>query len=136
MGHISLPSPVTNVLILKNILPYVEKLLGIPGKTIKDLIYFNSYIVTDKGNSKILQDKKVFDSKVVEKVEEIDLIINVLDEIIQTKTFSPSIFEEAQELKANLISQKENKTQSQKGLSHSKLEAIFLEDYLEFLRKN
>ena len=136
MGHISLPSPVTNVLILKNILPYVEKLLGIPGKTIKDLIYFNSYIVTDKGNSKILQDKKVFDSKVVEKVEEIDLIINVLDEIIQTKTFSLSIFEEAQELKANLISQKENKTQSQKGLSHSKLEAIFLEDYLEFLRKN
>ena len=84
MGHISLPSPVTNVLILKNILPYVEKLLGIPGKTIKDLIYFNSYIVTDKGNSKILQDKKVFDSKVVEKVEEIDLIINVLDEIIQS----------------------------------------------------
>ena len=135
MGHISLPSPVTNVLILKNILPYVEKLLGIPGKTIKDLIYFNSYIVTDKGNSKILQDKKVFDSKVVEKVEEIDLIINVLDEIIQNKSLPPSILEEAQELQTNLISRKENKTQSQKGLSHSKLEAIFLEDYLEFLRK-
>jgi len=135
MGHISLPSPVTNVLILKNILPYVEKLLGIPGKTIKDLIYFNSYIVTDKGNSKILQDKKVFDSKVVEKVEEIDLIINVLDEIIQNKSLPPSILEEAQELQTNLISRKENKTQSQKGLSHSEPKTIFLEDYLEFLRK-
>lgn len=130
MGHISLPSPVTNVLILKNILPYVEKLLGVPGKTIKDLIYFNSYIVTDKGNSKILQDKQVFTSKV-----EIDLIINVLGEIIQAKKLLPGVLKEAQELQANLISQGENKTRSQKDLNFEP-EAIFLEDYLEFLRKH
>jgi DNA-directed RNA polymerase subunit beta' len=132
MGHIALPSPVTNMLILKNILPYVEKLLGIPGKVIKDLIYFNSYIVTDKGNSKILQNKQVFTSNKVE----IDLIINVLDEIIQTKKIPPAILKEAQELQANLISQKEKKTRSQKDLSYSETEAIFLEDYLEFLRKH
>jgi len=132
MGHISLARPVTNVLILKNILPYVEKLLGISDKAIKDLIYFNSYIVTDKGNSKIVQKKQVFTSKLE---EETDLIISVLDEIIQTKK-NPDVLKEAQQLQANLISQKENKVHSQKNSNHSESKVIFLEDYLEFLRKH
>ena len=131
MGHISLASPVTNVLILKNILPYVEKLLGISGKAIKELIYFNSYIVTDKGKSKILHNKQVLSSKI-----ELDLITSVLDEIIQAKKKAPDILKEAQELQANLISQKENKTRVQKDLNHSEPEVIFLEDYLEFLQKS
>jgi DNA-directed RNA polymerase subunit beta' len=126
MGHIALVSPVTNTLILKIIFPYIEKLLGISSKTIKDLIYFNSYIVTDKGKSKILQNKQVLTSKV-----ELDLINNVLSEIIQNKKVPSDTLKEAQELQADLISQKEVKTGSQ-----SESEAIFLEDYLEFLCKH
>ena len=126
MGHIALVSPVTNTLILKIIFPYIEKLLGISSKTIKDLIYFNSYIVTDKGKSKILQNKQVLTSKV-----ELDLINNVLSEIIQNKKTPSDTLKEAQELQADLISQKEVKTGSQ-----SESEVIFLEDYLEFLRKH
>ena len=126
MGHIALVSPVTNTLILKIIFPYIEKLLGISSKTIKDLIYFNSYIVTDKGKSKILQNKQVLTSKV-----ELDLINSVLSEIIQAKKPPSDALKEAQELQADLISQKEVKTGSQ-----SESEVIFLEDYLEFLRKH
>lgn len=162
MGHISLASPITNTLILKNILPYLEQLLEISSKAIKDLVYFNSYIILDQGNSLILQKKQILAHKV-----DSELIVKVLDEIIQAgeAKSSPSILKKTQELKINLVGQRKKEIQSElnkvkkslqldaknekqkaklqeqeiqlkEKLNRAKLEVIFLDDYLDFLRKN
>jgi len=162
MGHISLPSPVTNTLILKSVLPYLEQLLEVPGKAIKDLVYFNTYIVLDKGNSTILQNKQILAHKV-----DPELIKKILDEIIQSgeDKASPSLLKKAQELQVSLIGQRKKqiqaelnkikkslqmgaksekekaklekeKTELQEELRKAKLEVVFLEDYLDFLRKH
>src|SRR2546421_7924863 len=161
MGHIALASPVTNTLILKGVLPYLEQLLEIPGKSIKDLVYFNVYVVLDQGNSTILQNKQILTHKI-----DPELISQVLDEIIQASEakISPSVLKKAQELRANLLGQKKKEiqkelnqvkkakeleknekkkdklakqeTELQEKLTQAKLEVVFLEDYLEFLRKN
>jgi len=163
MAHISLASPVTNMLILKNILPYLEQLLGVPGKAIKKLVYFNSYIVLDKGNSTILQNKQILTHKI-----DPELINQVLDEVIQSgrdKVNSSVLEKKAQELKNSLARQRKKQIQTelnevkkalktkaknekertklqkkeeelQKELRKAKLEVVFLEDHLDFLRKH
>lgn len=162
MGHVSLASPVTNTLILKSVLPYLEQLLEVPGKAIKDLVYFNSYIVLDKGKSNILQNKQILAHKV-----DPELIKKVLDEIVQSgeDKISPSLLKKAQELQIGLVGQRKKqiqaelnkikkslqveaksekekaklekeKTELQEELRKAKLEVVFLEDYLDFLRKH
>lgn len=162
MAHISLTSPVTNMLILKNILPYLEQLLGVPGKAIKKLVYFNSYIVLDKGNSTVLQNKQILTHKI-----DPELIDQVLDEIIQSgrDKVSSSVLEKAQELKNSLARQRKKQIQVelnevkkflklkaknekervrlqkkeeelQRELRKAELEVVFLEDHLDFLRKH
>ena len=111
MAHISLASPVTNMLILKNILPYLEQLLGVPGKAIKKLVYFNSYIVLDKGNSTILQNKQILTHKI-----DPELINQVLDEVIQSgrdKVSSSVLEKKAQELKNSLARQRKKQIQTE-----------------------
>src|SRR3954462_13679701 len=99
MAHISLVSPVTNMLILKGVLPYLEQLLEVPSKAIKDLVYFNSYIVLDKGNSTVLQNKQVLAHKVGP-----EMISRALEEIIQSgkDKVNSNVVEKAQELKNSL----------------------------------
>jgi len=161
MGHIALASPVTNTLILKGVLPYLEQLLEIPGKSIKDVVYFNAYVVLDRGNSTVLRNKQILTHKI-----DPELINQVLDEIIQTNEgkISPSVLKKAQELQTNLLGRKKKDIQKelnqvkkaqqlekskkqkaklakqeinlQEKLIQAKLEVVFLEDYLDFLRKN
>ena len=161
MGHIALASPVTNTLILKSILPYLEQLLEIPGKAIKDLVYFNIYVVLDRGNSTVLQNKQILDRKI-----EPELISQVLDEVIQESESKNNqiVAKKAQELQKKLVGKKkkeiqnelnrvkkaqkleenekqkaklmEQETELQEKLNQAKLEVVFLEDYLDFLHKN
>lgn len=162
MGHVALASPVTNTLILKSVLPYLEQLLEVPSKSIKDLVYFNSYIVLDKGNSTIFQNKQILAHKV-----DPELISKVLEEIVHAEEskVSPSVLKKAQELQTNLVGKKKKQIQLElnkvkktlrmetrdekeqtklqkkeanleEELRKIKLEVVFLEDYLNFLRKH
>jgi DNA-directed RNA polymerase subunit beta' len=161
MGHIVLASPVTNTLILKSILPYLEQLLEIPGKSIKDLVYFNAYVVLDKGNSTVLQNKQILTRKI-----DPELISEILTEIIQNdeNKSNQTVLKKAQEFQTKLLGQKKKEIQSelsqvkksqqleknekqkakltkqetdlQEKLNQAKLEVVFLEDYLDFLREN
>lgn len=151
------------MLILKGILPYLEQLLEVPGKAIKDLVYLNSYVVLDKGNSTILQNKQILAHKV-----DPELINRVLDEIIQPggeDKVNSNVIEKAQELKNSLKGQRKKQIQTelneikkslkleaknekeraklqkkeeelQEELRKAKLEVVFLEDYLDFLLKH
>lgn len=161
MGHYKLASPVTNTLLFKNILPYLEQILEIPGRQLKDLIYYKIYIVLDKGNSKILQNKQILTHKI-----DPELVNEVLEEIIQAGEGSnkASIIKRAHELQTNLMGQKqsdiqikldkvqkalqetsdeeekvkleEKRSKLQKLLEESQLQVIFLEDYLDFFSKH
>ncbi|CAH1759628.1 2912_t:CDS:2 [Entrophospora sp. SA101] len=110
MGHLALVSPVTNTLLLKGILPHLEKLLEIPGKAIKDLVYFHTYVVLDRGNSTILQNKQILAHKI-----DPELISQVLTELIQAgeAKSSPGGLKKAQELQASLLGQKKKEIQSE-----------------------
>src|SRR5436190_21741519 len=110
MAHISLVSPVTNMLILKAVLPYLEQLLEVPGKALKNLVYFNSYVVLDRGNSSILQNKQILDHKV-----DPELIRQVLDEIIQSDEdkVNSSTLKKAKGLQDSLAGQKRKQIQTE-----------------------
>jgi len=152
------------MLILKGILPYLEQLLEVPGKDIKNLVYFNAYIVLDRGNSTVLKNKQILDHKA-----DPELINQILDEIIQggEEKVSPNVLKKAQELQVqdglaeqtkkqiqtelnkvkkslNLEEKNEKKkvnlqkkeAELQEELRKTKLKVVFLEDYLDFLRKH
>ncbi|CAI2187957.1 14172_t:CDS:10, partial [Funneliformis geosporum] len=101
-------NPVTNTLILKSVLPYLEQILEVSGKAIKDLVYFNSYIVLDKGNSSVLQNKQILARKV-----DPELVSKILEEIIHSEAgkVSPSVLKKAQELQTDLVGKKKKQIQ-------------------------
>src|SRR5690349_7760920 len=51
MGHIDLAAPVAHIWYLKGIPSYLSQLLDIPLRALEDVVYFNSYIVVDPGNT-------------------------------------------------------------------------------------
>ena len=55
MGHVSLASPVVHIWYLKGIPSYLSLLLEVPLRELEQVVYFNSYIVTDAGTSELKQ---------------------------------------------------------------------------------
>lgn len=53
MGHIKLAAPVAHIWYLKGIPSYMSILLDIPLRALEDVVYFNSYIVLDPGNTNL-----------------------------------------------------------------------------------
>jgi DNA-directed RNA polymerase subunit beta' len=53
MGHIDLAAPVAHIWYLKGIPSYLSQLLDIPLRALEDVVYFNSYIVVDPGNTNL-----------------------------------------------------------------------------------
>jgi DNA-directed RNA polymerase subunit beta' len=51
MGHINLAAPVTHIWFLKGIPSYLGLILDMSLKDLEQVIYFNSYVVLDKGNT-------------------------------------------------------------------------------------
>lgn len=51
MGHIKLAAPVTHIWFLKGIPSYLGLLLDMSLKDLEQVIYFNAYVVLDKGNT-------------------------------------------------------------------------------------
>ena len=53
MGHIKLAAPVTHIWFLKGIPSYLGLILDTSLKDLEQVIYFNSYIVLDPGNTEL-----------------------------------------------------------------------------------
>jgi DNA-directed RNA polymerase beta' subunit len=122
MGHISLPSPVTNIAIFKILATNLSKLLGIPSKRLEDIIYLRAYVVLDNGTTSLLKKGEILERRIDKP-----LISSILQEIIQAKELSKSVIKEAEEL---------NKKISEEDNNKRVIETVFLEDYLDFLAKH
>src|SRR4051794_13877094 len=121
MGHIALPSPVTNIALFKVLATNLSKLLVIPTKRLEDIIYLRAYVVLDSGLTNLLKN-----SEILEKRIDRPLISSILQEIIENKKLDKNIIEEAKELNGR-ITEKNNGEVA---------DTVFLEDYLDFLAKN
>src|SRR3954468_6352415 len=97
MGHISLISPVTNIILFKTISTNLSKLLGIPVKNLEEIVYLRSYIVIDNGSSELLKKKQVLEKKI-----DHHLIDKILQEIIENKEVKKDVVKQAQKLKEEL----------------------------------
>lgn len=61
MGHIKLAVPVAHIWFLRSVPGYMSQLLDVPGKSLEEVIYYDSYIVTeaDDGIGKALKVGKI-----------------------------------------------------------------------------
>ncbi|YP_003359235.1 RNA polymerase beta' subunit (plastid) [Cryptomonas paramecium] len=57
MGYINLAAPVTHVWYLKGSTSYISTVLDFSEKHVEQVVYFNSYVVTQGKNCKLLKDK-------------------------------------------------------------------------------
>src|SRR4051812_17330944 len=80
MGHISLISPVTNIVLFKTLATNLSKIIGISVKSLEDIIYLRSYVVIDSGLTNQLKKREVLGKKI-----DHHLISSILDEIIESK---------------------------------------------------
>jgi DNA-directed RNA polymerase subunit beta' len=118
MGHINLVSPVTNISLFKTISTNLSKILDISTKNLEDIIYFRSYVVIDNGTTNLLSKGEVLEKK-VEPLQ----ISGILNELIESGTAEEGVVSEAKNLKKEIEAKKDD-------------DAIFLEDYLNFLSKH
>ena len=123
MGHITLTSPVTNILIFKNLATNLSKLLKISTKNLENIIYFQNYVVIDNGLTNLLKKKEILGKKI-----DINLIINILQEVTEDKNLEKNVINQAKKL-IEKISEKEKN----QGLE---INTVFLEDYLVFIEKH
>ena len=69
MGHIELAAPVAHIWYFKGIPSRIALLLDISPRSIEKVIYFASYIVTDKGTSGLIKGQVLTEKEYVEAVE-------------------------------------------------------------------
>jgi len=121
MGHIALPSPVTNIALFKSLATNLSKLLGIPAKRLEDIIYLRAYVVLDNGLTSLLRNGEILEKRI-----DRPLISNILQEIIENKKLEQNIIEEAKELNGRITEKNSGEV----------VDTVFLEDYLDFLAKH
>jgi DNA-directed RNA polymerase subunit beta' len=127
MGHVKLNSPITNPLVLKGILSRLSKIIDIPSKSIEDLVYYNCYVVIDKGFSSIIKDKQILEKKI-----DFSLLNEILQEMLESKKFNDN-GKKRREIE-NLI---ENlNVDTSKKVNPLDFKIVFIEDYLNFLQEN
>src|SRR4051812_45614632 len=93
MGHIALTSPVTNILIFKNLASSLSKLLKISAKNLENIIYFKNYVVIDNGLTNLLKKKEILDKKI-----DANLINNILQEVAEDKSLEKNVTNQAKKL--------------------------------------
>ena len=69
MGHIELAAPVAHIWYFKGIPSRIALLLDVSPRNIEKVIYFASYIVTDKGTSDLMKCQVLTEKEYVEAVE-------------------------------------------------------------------
>ena len=105
MGHIKLAAPVSHIWFLKGIPSYLGLLLDMTLKDLEQVIYFNSYIVTDPGDSpyKKLQliNEEEYDDFIAEN-EETTLEVSIGAEAIKKLLGEVNVKELAEEIRTEL----------------------------------
>src|SRR6185437_6325276 len=124
VGHISLPVPITNIVLFKALATNLSKLSGIPTKKLEAIIYLRAYIVIDNGLINSLKKGEILEKRIDRA-----LISNIFQEIIQERKLDENIIKEAEELNEKIIKKNDKKEDNVTDI-------IFLEDYLDFLEKH
>jgi len=127
MGHVKLNAPVTNPLILKGLASRLSKIIDISPKSIEDLVYYNCYVVIDKGLSSVVKNRQILEKKI-----DFSLLNEVLQEMLVSGNFDNDNKKrkEIEELIENL------NVDTSKKISPLDFKIVFIEDYLAFLEEN
>jgi DNA-directed RNA polymerase subunit beta' len=86
MGHIKLAAPVTHIWFLKGIPSYLGLILDMSLKDLEQVIYFNSYVVLDPGNTELKGNQLLSEEEyenILEENEEAQLEVGIGAEAIQ-----------------------------------------------------
>jgi DNA-directed RNA polymerase subunit beta' len=86
MGHIKLAAPVTHIWFLKGIPSYLGLILDMSLKDLEQVIYFNSYVVLDPGNTELKANQLLSEEEyenILEENEEAQLEVGIGAEAIQ-----------------------------------------------------
>ena len=105
MGHINLAAPVTHIWYLKGIPSYLGLILDISLKDLEQVIYFNSYVVLDPGNTDLkygqLLSEEEYD-RIFEENEQAQLEVGIGAEAIKRMLSVINLPELAEELRTNI----------------------------------
>ncbi len=86
MGHIKLAAPVTHIWFLKGIPSYLGLILDMSLKDLEQVIYFNSYVVLDPGNTELKSNQLLSEEEyenILEENEEAQLEVGIGAEAVQ-----------------------------------------------------
>ncbi len=86
MGHIKLAAPVTHIWFLKGIPSYLGLILDMSLKDLEQVIYFNSYVVLDPGNTELKGNQLLSEEEyenILEENEEAQLEVGIGAEAVQ-----------------------------------------------------
>ncbi|WP_343189970.1 DNA-directed RNA polymerase subunit beta' [Buchnera aphidicola] len=86
MGHIELASPIAHIWFLKSLPSRIGLLLNIPLKDIEKVLYFESYIVINSGNTNLKKKQILSEEQYINSIKEFgnDFVANMGAEAIQT----------------------------------------------------
>ncbi|MBY0405844.1 MAG: DNA-directed RNA polymerase subunit gamma, partial [Cyanobacteria bacterium] len=105
MGHIKLAAPVTHIWYLKGIPSYLGLILDTSLRDLEQVIYFNSYVVLDPGNTELkygqLLSEEEYD-KIFEENEQAQLEVGIGAEAIKQMLSTLNLQQLCEELKAEL----------------------------------
>jgi len=105
MGHIKLAAPVTHIWFLKGIPSYLGLILDMALKDLEQIIYFNSYVVLDPGNTELKVNQLLSEEEyenILEENEEAQLEVGIGAEAIQVLLSRLNLQEISDTLKSEL----------------------------------
>ena len=70
MGHIELAVPIVHIWFLKSVPSHISYLLGIPNTTLERIIYYESYVVIDPGNTSLRKGQLLTEDEYFELMEQ------------------------------------------------------------------
>ncbi len=70
MGHIELAVPVIHIWFLKSVPSHISYLLGLPGSTLERIVYYESYVVIDPGNTSLRKGMLLSEDEFLELEEQ------------------------------------------------------------------
>ncbi len=118
MGYIKLAAPVTHVWYLKGIPSYIAIILDMPLRDVEQIVYFNAYVVLDKGNAENLSYKQLLTEDQWIEIEEqlysedsqlIGVEVGIGAEAIQRLLEEVELESEAERLREEIINAKGQK---------------------------
>lgn len=129
MGHINLAAPVTHIWYLKGIPSYLGLILDMSLKDLEQVIYFNSYVILDPGNTDLkygqLLSEEEYD-RIFEENEQAQLEVGIGAEAIKKMLGAIQLQELAEELRNSIDSVGTSSQKRAKLLKRLRLVESFL----------